>query len=1103
MRSTQSLAIALGLLLTGRAAGAAERVDYLRDIKPILTARCYTCHGALQQKSGLRADTAKLLRDGGNEGPAIVPGKSDESNLIVHVTASKGAQRMPPSSEGEGLTAKQIALLRAWIDQGAVGPADEKPEADPKDHWAFRPPVRPAVPLVKAAERVRNPIDAFLAAQWEKHGLTPQPPADKGILLRRVYLDLIGLPPSRDELTAFLADQSPDAFEKVVDRLLASKQYGERWGRHWMDIWRYSDWWGLGAEVRNSQKHIWHWRDWITESLNADKGYDQMLREMLAADELYPNDLDRLRATGFLARSYFIFNRNTWLEETLEHTSKGFLGLTVNCAKCHDHKFDPIKQADYYRLRAFFEPYQVRMDEVPGEVDFEKDGLPRVFDCNLTAPTYRFVRGDERQPVKDKPLAPGLPPLLAFAPLEIRPVPLPAEAHAPGLRPFVLEDHLRLAEHQIRTARGTLADARKALAEAEKRGAAEEPVATAPPAKSGGAGKLIFRDDFAGPKPEIWEVGAGQWKHEAGKLLQQLDGETRSVLRAKQPPPLDFQARFRFAITGGEPWRSVGLCFDAAGDNEVLVYASAYQGGPKVQIAYKQGGQYVYPAEGMQARPIKLNEPLELTVRVRGPLLNVAVNGEHALAYRLPLPRKAGSLQLITYAARAAFIGFDLASLPDDVKLIEASAPSAPKKPPTVAQARAAVVLAEKALAAAEAQPAALRARAAADKARYQQPPAADAGALARQAALAERRVAVARAEEDLARAELELLQAEPAKKADAEKKRAAASDALAKARKALEAPGATYTSLRGSRKTPENNLETEESRSKPYPATSTGRRSALAHWLTDPRHPLTARVAVNHIWARHFGKPLVATVFDFGRKGAAPTHPALLDYLALELMDKGWSMKHLHRLIVTSNAYRMTSSSAGAPAANRTADAENRYYWHMNSTRMEAEVVRDSLLYLAGELDTTMGGPSVDPAREELSRRRSLYFVHSHNDHHKFLSTFDDANVLECYRRTESIVPQQALALSNSKFALTMAAKINARLHEQLGNVSDAVFVRAAFEMILASPPTAAEQRECEQALAQLTALLKHTQQPDAVRRARGDLIQALLNHNDFITVR
>src|SRR5213075_3069610 len=208
-----------------------------------------------------------------------------------------------------------VPSLLVLLLVAAVAPA----RAGEATHWAFAPPVRPPVPEVKNTGWVRNPVDAFVAAEHERRGLTPRPEPPRHVLLRRVYLDLVGLPPTRAELTAFLADTSPDAYEKVVDRLLASPEYGERWGRHWMDVWRYSDWWGLGAEVRNSQKHIWHWRDWIIESLNTDKGYDQMLREMLAADELYPNDLDRLRATGFLARQYFIFNRTAWLDETIEH----------------------------------------------------------------------------------------------------------------------------------------------------------------------------------------------------------------------------------------------------------------------------------------------------------------------------------------------------------------------------------------------------------------------------------------------------------------------------------------------------------------------------------------------------------------------------------------------------------------------------------------------------------------------------------------------------------------------------------------------------------------------------------------------------------------
>jgi hypothetical protein len=881
--SVASLALLVGPLR------AAEPVDYLRDIKPLLTARCYACHGALQQKGALRLDTAISVREGGNSGPAVVPGKASESLLIAHVTASGGKRRMPPADLGEALSGKQVALLRSWIDQGANGPADEKPESDPKDHWAFRPPVRRPVPKLKETGRVRNPIDAFLAAEREKHGLTPQPPADRATLLRRVTLDLTGLPPTPEQLASFFADPSPDAYEKVVDRLLASPQYGERWGRHWMDIWRYSDWWGLGAEVRNSRKHIWHWRDWIVESVNADKGYDQMVREMLAADELYPTDLDRLRATGFLVRQYFLFNRNTWLEETVEHTSKAFLGLTMNCAKCHDHKFDPISQQDYYRFRAFFEPYQVRTDERPGEADVDRDGIPRAFDCNLDARTYRFVRGDERQPIKDRPLAPGVPRLLAFADLDIRPVPLPPEAHLPGLRPFVLADNLRFAEARIAAARQGLALAKDAVAAQARLG----------------------------------------------------------------PPP---------------------------------------------------------------------------------------------------------------------------------------------------ARVSAAVVMAEKVLVAAEAQPLDLRARSLADRASQQQPPSPDYPTLAQLAALAEKRAGLASAEEYLARAEFDLLTADAAKKPAAEAKRKANLDAVAAAKKALEAPGEAYTPLRGALKAPENNLETEASRNKPFPATSTGRRSALARWMTDPRHPLTARVAVNHVWARHFGRPLVATVFDFGRKGTPPTHPEPLDWLAVEFMDSGWSLKHLHRLMVTSDAYRMTSSSAGASAANRSSDPENRWYWRMNPVRMEAEVVRDSLLSLAGDLDLRMGGETV-PANDEASRRRSLYFFHSHNEEQRFLAMFDEASVLECYRRAESIVPQQALAVSNSKLALAAAARINARLHERLGNVGDTEFIRAAFETVLTAAPTADEQQECEAALKELREVLKG--QPDVARRVRGDLIQALVNHNDFITVR
>ncbi|MEX0585414.1 MAG: DUF1553 domain-containing protein, partial [Pirellulales bacterium] len=309
--------------------------------------------------------------------------------------------------------------------------------------------------------------------------------------------------------------------------------------------------------------------------------------------------------------------------------------------------------------------------------------------------------------------------------------------------------------------------------------------------------------------------------------------------------------------------------------------------------------------------------------------------------------------------------------------------------------------------------------------------------------------------------------------------------------------------SLSGALKTLESNLETAESRNKPFPPTSTGRRSALARWLTDRRNPLAARVAVNHLWGRHVGQPLVATVFDFGRKGAVPTHPQLLDWLAVELMDHDWSMKHLHRLIVTSSAYRLSSSALGAES-NRTLDPDNRGHWRMNPGRMEAQVMRDALLHLSGELDVTIGGPSIDPVKDELSRRRSLYFVHSHNDHHRLLAMFDDAGVQECYRREQSIVPQQALALSNSRQSLDAAAKIAGRLASQNTSAGDdAAFIRAAFIEVLASEPNEDELQVCKQALDEWKTLSANAKPDEATRRARANLVHALLNHNDFVTIR
>ena len=370
----------------------------------------------------------------------------------------------------------------------------------------------------------------------------------------------------------------------------------------------------------------------------------------------------------------------------------------------------------------------------------------------------------------------------------------------------------------------------------------------------------------------------------------------------------------------------------------------------------------------------------------------------------------------------------------------------------------------------------------------------------------AERRLAVARAEHGRAVAELALLQAQAGGKKDqieaAEKSLKAAGETVTKATAAVEAPigpqeqftafvGAAWTPTRFFSSGKDDPLVT-------FGPQSSGRRTALAHWITDPANPLTPRVAVNQIWMRHLGEPLVATVFDFGRKGARPTHPELLDWLAAEFVEHGWSMKHLHYLITTSATYRMSSSLAGADAA-MAKDPENRHWWRRVPTRLESQVVRDSLLALAGTLDTTQGGPSIPQAQQANSNRRSIYFFHSNNERNLFLTMFDEALVSDCYRREQSIVPQQALALSNSQLVLTAAPQIAQKITERLTDPADhEAFVSSAFELLLGFQPSTAE-RQAAQAALEVWRKQPNTNEANA----RAHLIWALINHNDFITLR
>ncbi|MCH8830301.1 MAG: DUF1549 domain-containing protein, partial [Planctomycetes bacterium] len=546
----------IGLVLTGNAFAGGKQVDYLRQIKPILQSHCFACHGVLKQKSGLRLDTGTLIRKGGENGPAVVPKRIDRSPLIERITAKDASSRMPP--EGKPLTPQEIALLTAWVKQGATSPADEQPQADPRKFWSFQPPLRPAVPRVRNRAWVHNPIDAFIAAQHERRGLQPNPPADKATLLRRVYVDLIGLPPTATQLHAFLADDSHNAYGKVIDRLLNSPQYGERWGRHWMDVWRYSDWYGSGNEIRYGQRHLWRWRDWIVKSLNADKGYDRMLLEMLAADEIAPTDPDILPATGFIGRNWYKFDRNVWMRELVEHTAAGFLAVTMKCARCHDHKFDPLAQVEYYRFRAFFEPHDVRIDRVSWKTGTAKDtklgavlsdGIPRVYDKTLNAPTYVFRRGDDRYPQKDRPLKPGVPRSLGGN-IFIKPVSLPAAAYIPNLNPRLIKGQIRNAQAVVKRAEDDLARAKNTVAAARrnlKQVNTAQKTGKRPP-RLQDAFRVVFQDDFKQPKPDAWKTLSGKWEYKNGRLVQSQVGTFLTRVSTADFPQ-DLLVRLRYKST--------------------------------------------------------------------------------------------------------------------------------------------------------------------------------------------------------------------------------------------------------------------------------------------------------------------------------------------------------------------------------------------------------------------------------------------------------------------------------------------------------------------------------------------------------------------------
>lgn len=1068
----------LSVLILSPAVGA----DYLRDIKPLLEHKCYACHGALKQQGELRLDTAASLIKGGESGPALTAGQPTKSLLLDVLTGAAGFQ-MPPANEGAPLTDDEVALIRDWIDSGAAVPDHEEPQTDPRSWWSYQPNRRPPLPKLQNAEWCRNDIDHFVAAAREQRHLPVVAEATKAAWLRRVFIDLIGLPPTRDERHRFLSDKTPSAYESIVDNLLSRPQHGERWGRHWMDVWRYSDWYGSRGsnEIRYSQRHIWRWRDWIVSSLNEDKGYDQMIREMLSADEHPDADSSRLPATGYLGRNWYKFDRNVWMFDTVERTGEALLGLTLRCCRCHDHKFDPITQEEYYRFRAFFEPHDVRTDPVSAFTKTQKDstlgqvlndGVALVYDKTPDAPTYLFERGDSRYPDEAKPLAPGVPAALGGT-INIAPVDLPAETWFPMLRPDVRKTVLAKAKADVAEANQKFVSARKAAEEAALKLAAADKASAFPDSASDPA--VILQDDFSAARPDAWETVNGTWQYENGKLVQSAV-TSFATMATKAQLPADVHIHLRYRTLSPGTYRSVGFSFDYQDKgNSQDIYTSTGDSRQSVQAFHRTGGKQVYPPAGIVSTSLKVGEETVLDVSVVGSTLTIDLNGKRELDYAMPMKRSDGRFAFWVHQGAAEFLELRITKHAESVETLTRRMRDA--------ETAVSVAMAERDLAAAEAT--SIRKRLAADVATHLSGNKESATETAQQALTAERAVAVFRAKVGVMSA------------GEDKKKQAAAQQALIRAQNSEKAVEGSYTPIGAQ-----------------FPKTSTGRRSTLAAWIASGNNPRTARVAANHIWTRHFGQPLVGTPENFGLNGMKPTHPELLDWLAAELISGVWSMKSLHRQIVLSATYRMSSGIGGestAAAAAKTIDPGNRYLWRMHSKRMEAEVVRDAALHLSNRLDSTMGGPEISETDGEKNLRRSLYFRNTPNEKMAILEVFDVADPNGCYRRKESVVPHQSLAMMNSGLMLDCART----LAEQLSAADD--FVTAAFEIVLCRKPTIDELTRCQTFLAEHSKLLKSAaRQPfsaggSAVRvaaedpavRARENLVHVLFLHNDFVTIR
>ncbi|MBI2687834.1 MAG: DUF1549 domain-containing protein [Acidobacteria bacterium] len=1020
-------------------------------VRPLLAAQCLGCHSATSQPimGGLRLDSREMVLKGGGRGPAIVPGKPAESLLLQAVRHTAGPLKMPP---GPKMKDADVAVLTQWVQMGAPWGSMTAAAAPAQKYWAFVPPREPMMPTVRNGTWVRSPIDRFILSALEAKKLSPAKPADKRTLIRRATYDLTGLPPTTEEVKAFLEDSSPDAFTKVVDRLLASPRYGERWARHWMDVARYAD--SNGLDENLVYKNAFRYRDYVIAAFNKDKPFDQFLTEQIAGDLLPASDLqtsiEHWTATGFLTLGAKMLAEDDpvkmemdIVDEQLDTTVRAFLGLTIGCARCHDHKFDPIPQADYYSMAGIFKSSKT-MENFKVVAKWHEYVLaPKEDRDRLEAHEARI---EAKRKEIGKITKAENEALIAAASKRVG-------AYLMAAARVKHDEEMRLAP--VESAPGAIVRASGSFDAGNVPKALEKKKTNAP---KDGKGPY-----FAEYRIEVAEAGDYQvdiLDEEKGAGTADLWVNGVWMKRGADP----VQNREASPEAGG--WTVLAVVPLRKGLNTLrLEHAARFPYFDKLLVAKNTLAEYprtlVQIASDFTVNPGFLEQVVDYLKRSDGAVASPLYAWE---VYGTDAP-----LAAWTSPAAKLFADFKPAKAEELAMRYEElfNASTAENTDPGLKTLRE--LLKEKFG----------PFRAPGDARRYY------AAAVRTQLAALEKEA------KDLEAATPEFPRAM----------------GVTEGAKIDDLP----IHLRGSHwtlgdKAPRRFLKViAGDRQPPIPSGHSGRLE-LAQWMTAKDHPLTSRVIANRLWRWHFGRGIVPTVDNFGRLGEKPVNQPLLDWLAVEFVRQGWSMKQMHRTMMLTSTYQMSSEF---DAKSSEADPDNTLLWRMNRRRLEAEAIRDGIMSVSGGLNVQATGGSILSYKDrqyvantskggnvDYERNiRAVYIPVVRSSMYDVFTAFDLPDpAVSNGDRDSTVVAPQALFMMNGTVMLRHSKQMAEGLLARTG-LDDAGRVKEAYERALARPATA---REIDQALTYI-AKMQEAWKGSRVS-AWQSFCKSLLASNEFI---